>query len=316
MKLAGPRNRRAYAWVDPDPGVERDSRLTLAPTYVLSVVEERWLHAREVGTLWRLPRAYTAASFCAPPFKPLSSSGDTSRGGRVTLGAQVLAAVLHLRAEHVTPPKPSAKLAREARKRHNYDKDADVDNVVTQRLFSLTVAWERLTRHIAHDTDMAGDDFAFVFEGDIALHDNVSHADARRAVLHGMDLARADGLLYLGGCFTRCAGGAAEAQWLGNTRFERCSNKCTHALAVTKRKAATLMADLHESMRVEAGPNGSTLYLGYIIDQMLSTYSAHYNGTWTVGTNLFAPGNDLHIGMFYQDRKAFHSTIGNALADR
>ncbi len=190
MKLAGPRNRRAYAWVDPDPGVERDSRLTLAPTYVLSVVEERWLHAREVGTLWRLPRAYTAASFCAPPFKPLSSSGDTSRGGRVTLGAQVLAAVLHLRAEHVTPPKPSAKLAREARKRHNYDKDADVDNVVTQRLFSLTVAWERLTRHIAHDTDMAGDDFAFVFEGDIALHDNVSHADARRAVLHGMDLAR------------------------------------------------------------------------------------------------------------------------------
>ncbi len=225
----------------------------------------------------------------------------------------MLAAVLHLRAEHVTPPKPTSKLAREAHKRHNYDKDADVDNVVTQRLFSLTVAWERLMRHIAHNTDMADDDFAFVFEGDIALYDNVSHADARQAVLHGMDLARADGLLYLGGCFPQCTWGPAEEEWLGNTRFERCSNKCTHALAVTKRKAATLMAELRESMRVEAGPDGSSLYLGYIIDQMLSTYSKHHNGTWSIGTNFVAPGNEVHTGIFYQDRKAFRTTIGNAL---
>ncbi len=311
-KLTCPCNRRACGWIDPDPGVERDPRLTSAPTYVVSVVEERWLHAREVGTRWRLPLLQLPSRRRR---QAASHNGDP-RGGRVTMGAQVLAAVLHLRAERITPPKPTSKLAWEARKRHNYDKDMDVENVVTQRSLSLTVAWERLTRHIAHDPDMAEDDFALVFEGDVALHDNVSHADARQAVLHGMDLAREDGLLYLGGCFPRCAGGPDGEQWLSNTRFERCSNKCTHALAVTKRKAATLMADLRESMLADAGPDGSTLYLGYLIDQMLSTYSAHHNGTWTVGTNFAAPGNGWHIGIFYQDRKAFQTTIGNALATR
>ena len=73
------------------------------------------------------------------------------------------------------------------------------------------------------------------------------------------------------------------------------------------------MAELHDSMLAEAGPDGSSLYLGYIIDQMLSTYSKQRNGTWSIGTNFVAPGNHWHTGIFYQDRKAFHTTIGNAL---
>ena len=51
---------------------------------------------------------------------------------------------------------------------------------------------------------MADDDLACIFEDDIALHDDVSHTVARRAILHGMDLGRKDGLLYLGGCGPWC----------------------------------------------------------------------------------------------------------------
>lgn len=223
--------------------------------------------------------------------------------------AQVLATV-HPQAERMYPPKPTSKLVHDAHRRHNYDHEVDYEDVVTQRYYSLTVAWERLLHHIAHDVDMQDDDFAFIFEDDIALHDNLTHSDARRAVLRGMDLAREDGLLYLGGCWPSCSQWDRKPEWTNTVKFEKCSNMCTHALAVTKRKAATLMAQLRESMVLAIGEDGHWPY-GYVIDQMLHMYSKQNNGTWTVGSNMLAPGNDVHIGIFYQNRKAFHSTIGN-----
>ena len=119
-------------------------------------------------------------------------------------GAPQVLASLHMMAEHVVPPAPSEALARRVYRNHNYDKHVNLSDLVTQREFSLVAAWERLLAHVAHHVEIGPDDWAAVFEDDIALHDELSHAAARRALLHGMELARSDGLLYLGICQPWC----------------------------------------------------------------------------------------------------------------
>ncbi|KAK9834864.1 hypothetical protein WJX81_004590 [Elliptochloris bilobata] len=135
-------------------------------------------------------------------------------------GGHAVLATLHLQGNRFVPLKPSVKLAREARKRHDYDENTDVEDSKHQRYFSLTVTWERLLQHIASDVDMEEDQWACIFEDDITLHDDVSHAVAREAILHGMDLARSDGLLYLGGCSPDCSFNDA-AEWRGELSFEK-----------------------------------------------------------------------------------------------
>lgn len=218
-------------------------------------------------------------------------------------------ASLHLQPERVHPIKPSAQLAREARARHDFDKGVDTEQAQAQRYFSALVTWERLLAHIARSAHMADDDFAFAFEDDIALHDDLSHAAARAAILRGLDLARHEGLLYMGACETVCEPDAP-ATWLGAVEFRKCTGLCTHALAVTKRAAATLVADAHASVLADMAEKGhDTLPLGYTIDQMLRLHLRRRNGTWLVGANLHSPQRPLHFGAFYQDRWRTHSTL-------
>ena len=125
-------------------------------------------------------------------------------------------------AKRAHPSKPSLRLAEEMYAVHNYDKDVNLSDIVTQREFSLVSTWDRLLRRVTSDPNMADDDFACIFEDDIALHDDVSHTVARRAILHGMDLAREDGLLYLGSCGPWCRNEPFE--WLDKIEFKKCNN--------------------------------------------------------------------------------------------
>ena len=224
---------------------------------------------------------------------------------------QVLAA-LHMQATRLVPLKASARLARDAHKRHDYDDNADLEDHTTWRYFSLTVTWERLMHQIAHDVDMEDDDFACIFEDDVALHDDVSIATARKALLRGTDLARGDGLVYFGSCYAGCNLDSA-VEWVGNVRLEKCVNLCTHAMAVTKRKAATLMTELHDEVHADFEQhNYHSIHLGFVIDQMLKVYQQRHNGMWTVGTNLWSAQDkyNMSVGAFYQDRWRVNSTIG------
>ena len=181
-------------------------------------------------------------------------------------------ASLHLQPERVHPIKPSAQLAREARARHDFDKAVDTEQVQAQRYFSALATWERLLAHIGASAHMGDDDFAFAFEDDIALHDDLSHAAARAAILRGLDLARHEGLLFMGVCETEFAPDAP-ATWLGTVEFRKCAGLCTHALAVTKRKAATLVADVHASVLADMAEKGyDSMPFGYTIDQMLRVH--------------------------------------------
>ena len=235
-------------------------------------------------------------------------------GGDLTpaVWARQVLATLHMQATRVVPLKLSAKLAHDAHKRHDYDENADLEDPTTWRYFSLTATWERLMHHISHDVDMEDGDFACIFEDDVALHDDVSHATARKAILRSMDLARSDGLVYFGSCYAGCDLKSA-VEWVSNVRLEKCINLCTHAMAVTKRKAATLMAELHDEVRADFEQhNYHSIHLGYVIDQMLKVYQRRRNGMWTVGTNLWSAQDkyNMSIGAFFQDRWRVKSSIG------
>ena len=197
---------------------------------------------------------------------------------------------------------------------HDYDKAANLSDVVTQRELSLVATWDRLLRRFASDPNLADDDFACIFEDDIALHDDVSHTVARRAILHGMDLARKDGLLYLGSCGPLCRDDAYD--WLENVEYKRCSNLCSHAVCVTRSKAGTLMSEMKSAWEADFKKYNytSTDKKGHCIDQMLRKYAEHNTNIWTVGSNLWSMQwvwyGDQLMGLFYQDRWHTKTTIG------
>lgn len=218
---------------------------------------------------------------------------------------QVLAR-LHVSAERVWPPKPSLHLAQHMYKEHDYDKHAHLSDPKHQKYFSLLAAWEHVLQHVAHHPDLAPHDFAICVEDDISLHDDLSLAAAQAAILHGFELARSDGWLYLGVCWPRCWD--ESAQVFQGLNYSRCSGECTHALAFTKHKAATMLMDLRVGMKDYMSAQGQDTYrVGEAIDQMMATYSYVRNGTWVAGLNLNSSHG--HQGLFYQDRDRFHPTI-------
>ncbi len=74
---------------------------------------------------------------------------------------------------------------------------------------------------------------------------------------------------------------------------------------MTKRRARGLITDLHANMVT----NQITFDHGHCIDQLLYHFSAHNNLTWVVGSNFVSPQNAAHVGLFYQDRLRFSSTL-------
>ena len=228
------------------------------------------------------------------------------------LWLQVLAG-LHLEATRVQPVKASLRWAQETHRKHDYDKNADLLDGKTQRELSLTATWERLLQKIALDVDMGDTDFACIFEDDVALHDDLSTTDARKVILHGMDLARNDGVLYLGICEPTCL--AETEQWLGSYKFTQCYGYCAHAVAVTKAKAATYMDEMHAAFQNDfKTKNYTTFAHGHVIDQMQRVHAYNTKAIWTIATNLVDPqtgtyGYGPHYGAFIQDKWRHRSII-------
>jgi len=74
---------------------------------------------------------------------------------------------------------------------------------------------------------------------------------------------------------------------------------------VTKRRARSLIADLHANMVAHQIASDH----GHCIDQLLYHFSMHNNLSWVVGSNFVSPQNGAHVGLFYQDRARFSSTL-------
>ena len=183
--------------------------MAATPAYVISGNSERWEHAR--GAL----------------------------------------AMLHITAERVMPVEPSLRQAKAMYAFHDYDKSANLTDIHLTRDMSLLAAWRHTLGHIAHHPDLAPDEWALAVEDDISLHDNLTLSAARAAILQGFKLARTEGWLYLGVCLAEGHGACFESTTVehNGVEFAKCYGVCSHALAFTKRKAGTMLADMHASMK-------------------------------------------------------------------
>jgi hypothetical protein len=171
------------------------------------------------------------------------------------------------------------------------------------RSYSNQLTFVNYFRKFVNDKSAKLDSWRFFFENDIALHPAVTAHEARAAILEGMQLAAADGMLYLGICGPR--GCEAKTQ-LASTGLEasRCSGCCSHAFGFTKWKAAAFLSVLPK-FQIRPKVNGIH------IDLVFMHYSNLVHKNWYLGSSLKSPVKSVrdHFGILYQDRNHFNSTI-------
>ena len=149
--------------------------------------------------------------------------------------------------------------------------------------------------------------FEYIFEDDVALHRTVPEASlmplVRAAEAHA--LTSSAPLLYLGSCKTyETAGTTAQLVVDGaNAGLSKCAVLCTHAVGVRTSEAASLVA----AIRTALGARWSVA-----MDQNLFRWTRKQPPErWPscVGGAKQVPAPKCCRGLFYQDRKAFASTI-------
>ena len=229
---------------------------------------------------------------------------------------------MHMMAERVQPPEASLQQAQAVYAVYGYDQRANLSDAITQRDLSLVSTWDSLLRHVALDPSMADDDFACIFDDDIFLHDGVTQSVARRAILRGMDLARKDGLLFLGSCGPMCAD--EPSVWLQTIEYRKCQVPCSHALCVAKRKSGTLMSEVRDAWQANlAEDKYQSVEEGPCMESLLRVYAEHSTSMWTVGANLWSEqwlwyGDQLN-GIFCQGKGAHqdkHWTLARSAHER
>ena len=191
-------------------------------------------------------------------------------------------------------------------------------NITTKRearAFSNFLAFHFAINFHASDKNVKSDSWRFFFEDDISLHPNATFPMCN--LLHGMLLAKNDGILYLGMCSPICILQDVFSSTNKSVAFQKCSGTCAHAFGLTKWKAQTLL-DLLQTLRFEHHTYDEQTYF----DIGLFSYSKRVHPVWVIGSNLttiqhrtvrnkkFLRYKPNHIGIFYQNREVFPTTIG------
>ena len=185
-----------------------------------------------------------------------------------------------------------------------YDAVVNTSSIVAQRQLAIRATFFRLFQAVAV-LSIGEDDFAYLFEDDVAVHPSVNRRQLASILDFSSSLARKDGLLYLGSCAPQCGGKLTRTH--DKVTYAKCSCFCTHALAITRRRARSLASDLHSNM-VE---HDFVSPISHVHDELLRLYSLYNNLSWVAGTNLVSPENAGHFGVFYQNRLRFPSLVDN-----
>ena len=158
-----------------------------------------------------------------------------------------------------------------------------------------------------HHCAEPGTRLEYIFEDDVALHRTVPEASlmplVRAAESHA--LTSSAPLLYLGSCKTyETAGTTAQLVVDGaNAGLSKCAVLCSHAVGVRTSEASSLVA----AIRTALGARWSVA-----MDQNLFRWTRKQPPErWPscVGGAKQVPAPKCCRGLFYQDRKAFASTI-------
>jgi len=155
----------------------------------------------------------------------------------------------------------------------------------------VATAWEHLVQHVVHNTDMEEDEVALLLDSGV-LDDEVHAADAYQAIMHGMRLARDDGILHVGAGWSGCECWDGMSEWLGGFEVRRCTSCRIHATGITKRWAAALVEALQDNIEASIQAGDSLHGDIYIIGSLLDEHTDSRNGTWTVNAGSWPPRSD------------------------
>ena len=185
------------------------------------------------------------------------------------------------------------------------------------RWFSTSIGWMDMWTRAGADQTLDEDEWMLMFEDDIALVPQPAEAgpqpfDYTPALLElfAQPAVQSDGIVYLGACGPEWApldppplralnqlNASSAPDWLSSRRGVAW---CTHALALTKRRARTLASDLatflHTSLTLASDANLRLLFL------------ATARWPFILGADRQSPLIPDHMGIFYQDR-AHHKSI-------
>ena len=136
----------------------------------------------------------------------------------------------------------------------------------------------------------------YFFEDDIAHHlDKGLHYPA--IIFRAMEIAEADGVMYLGACGPQRTG---DVYYHNSVESVRIQGRCAHAFGVAKWRVESFLKEL-SLLKGDA----DMLYL----DVQLSVF-AMTKPILLVGSNLTSPFAVDHFGLFWQDRFTFQTGIG------
>ena len=188
------------------------------------------------------------------------------------------------------------------------------EEVKTMKAFSNRQAFEDILHNfVSSDHSIAPDEWLFLFEDDISLHPTLTAHAAIELISEGMHRAQhSSGLLLLGLCRPQCEVNTEDTsdgdQRISNIdpRFSTCHGTCAHAFGITRKRALDLLHSLHV-MTTKSHPN-DTMLRNYF-DQMLCEFSKSVGGL-LVGAHLVSPNDKMQVGILFQDRDLFPSSIG------
>ena len=193
---------------------------------------------------------------------------------------------------------------------------------------ALLIGHKRALREIA----LSKYTWGAVFEDDAYLHEAVAPTLARNLLADAFAAAEAaprpePPLLYIGSCEPRCESDVVlrrDQEALGAglpealLRVGRCFSYCTHAYALSRGRAATFFDDVFNCANGTAGCGSSCDVYPCFMDWSMVRYNRRSQGAWIVGGGLQSQFNDMHRGLFIQNRsKAFNNSVkGSALVKR
>jgi hypothetical protein len=136
----------------------------------------------------------------------------------------------------------------------------------------------------------------FFLEDDVALHPDVTYEHTKVLIAKGLGIADGDGFVYLGICGPSCEGSRVLE---GQVEAARCAGPCSHAFGFQAWAAAQFLEYVRSS-------ETRNIYM----DQNLLNYGRQVKKAWVLGSNLKSPVAGDHVGLLYQDRLTFPTTMG------
>jgi GR25 family glycosyltransferase involved in LPS biosynthesis len=151
---------------------------------------------------------------------------------------------------------------------------------------------------IVEDNNIGENDWVMILEEDARIHPDAKNPSSMiETAISRNDDANGYGFIYLGLCAPKC-----RDKFLGAIVGNSCVGYCTHAYALTKRRARTFFEELYCSdggLKISCGSLCSKTKWCQT-DQSFKQHFSQNNKAYLVAPHLKSPDNPKHSGLLYQ----------------